>query len=250
LASRALGFEDASMRIEKLYARRDRMPADALFSGRTAAWLHGLDVPGGDPVEVTLPQSSTTSHLAGMRLWRSDFCPTEACEVNGVRATTGTRTIADLARRLPTIDGVVVMDMALRKGLVDLDALRRWIDDHPRHRGLGRLRRAIDLADGASESPMETRLRVLLQLDGLPKPAVQTAIYDGSGSLIGRADLCYPSERLVIEYDGLTHRDSLEADNRRQNRLVDAGYRILRFTAGDILHRPASVVALVRRALL
>ena len=41
----------------------------------------------------------------------------------------------------------------------------------------------------------------------------------------------------------------LAAAIRRQNRLVDAGYRLLRFTAADVLSAPDSVVALVRRAL-
>jgi very-short-patch-repair endonuclease len=31
--------------------------------------------------------------------------------------------------------------------------------------------------------------------------------------------------------------------------MVDAGYRLLRFTAADVLSAPESVVALVRRAL-
>lgn len=43
---------------------------------------------------------------------------------------------------------------------------------------------------------------------------------------------------------------SLAADNRRQNRLVDAGYRLVRFTAADVLSAPEAVVALVRRALI
>jgi very-short-patch-repair endonuclease len=54
---------------------------------------------------------------------------------------------------------------------------------------------------------------------------------------------------LAIEYDGGTHRDSLASDNRRQNRLVDAGYRVLRFTAWDVLGSPDSVLDLVRRAI-
>ena len=54
---------------------------------------------------------------------------------------------------------------------------------------------------------------------------------------------------LKIEYDGETHRFSLAADNRRQNRILEAGYRLLRFTASDIFRTPASVVGQVERAL-
>lgn len=225
------------------------MPPDAVFSGHTAGWLHGLDLPPCDPIEVTLPGRSVTSHLARVRLTRSDFAPCEACEVHGLPATSATRTLADLGRRLTLVEAVVVIDMALHAGLVVQDGLQQWADGHPRHRGVSKLRRALELAEGASESPMETRLRVLLVLDGLPKPSVQASLYDDSGLFIARPDLCYIRERLVLEYDGATHRESLGGDNRRQNRLIDAGYRLLRFTAGDVLHRPASVVELVRRAL-
>lgn len=96
---------------------------------------------------------------------------------------------------------------------------------------------------------METRLRLLLVLAGLPKPLVQPIIRDESGVFLARVDLYYPNHRLVLEYDGALHRHSLESDNRRQNRLFDAGYHILRFTVGDVLGNPGAVVALVRGAL-
>ncbi|HEX2647987.1 MAG TPA: DUF559 domain-containing protein, partial [Candidatus Dormibacteraeota bacterium] len=60
------------------------------------------------------------------------------------------------------------------------------------------------------------------------------------------ADLYYPSARLVIEYDGANHRERMVEDNRRQNSLIDAGYRVLRFTAAD---RPEAITTLVRRAV-
>jgi very-short-patch-repair endonuclease len=86
-------------------------------------------------------------------------------------------------------------------------------------------------------------------LAGLPKPQIQVPLYDGTGRFLGRPDLYYPLQRLCLEYDGGVHRDSLAADNRRQNRLLDAGYRLLRFTAADVLSAPDSVVLLVRGAL-
>ena len=96
---------------------------------------------------------------------------------------------------------------------------------------------------------METRLRLLLVLAGLPRPEVQVPLEDGRGRFLGRPDLYYPGERLGLEYDGGTHRASLAEDNRRQNRLLSAGFRLLRFTAGDVLRTPDLVVAQVRAAL-
>lgn len=62
---------------------------------------------------------------------------------------------------------------------------------------------------------------------------------------LARPDLYFPGHRLVIEYDGAVHWDSRVADNRRQNRLTDAGCRIIRFTAGDVVENPFDVVNLV-----
>lgn len=95
----------------------------------------------------------------------------------------------------------------------------------------------------------QTRLRLVLVLSGLPRPVVQASLYDDAGIFIARPDLYYPHARLAIEYDGVAHRHSLVADNRRQNRILEAGYSLLRFTASDIFHGPAAVVGQAGRAL-
>ena len=96
---------------------------------------------------------------------------------------------------------------------------------------------------------METRLRWLLIQAGLPRPEVQTKLHDSRGRFIGRADLYYPHARLVIEYDGANHRDRLMEDNRRQNLMINAGFKLLRFTAPDIHQRPEVVKAQVAELL-
>ena len=96
---------------------------------------------------------------------------------------------------------------------------------------------------------METRLRLLLIRAGFPDPTVQAELRDSKGSFVARADLYYPTARLVIEYDGGNHRDRLVEDNRRQNLLVNAGYTLLRFTASDIYDRPEVLLAQVRVAI-
>ena len=57
-------------------------------------------------------------------------------------------------------------------------------------------------------------------------------------------------QRLAIEFDGGIHRDRMVEDNRRQNRIIGAGYRLLRFTAADVYRTPDSVVMQVRLGLL
>jgi hypothetical protein len=167
----------------------------------------------------------------------------------GLPATSVVRTIADLGRRLPLVEAVAALDMALHRRLLELLDLGSWAGAHSRYRGVARLRRAIELAEPATESVMETRLRLLLVLARLPKPLAQVSLYDDDGHFVGRPDFYYPLHRLALEYDGSSHRENLTGDNRRQNRMVDAGYRLLRFTAADVLSAPDSVVDLVRRAL-
>ena len=96
---------------------------------------------------------------------------------------------------------------------------------------------------------MESRLRILLVLANLPRPEVQVSVYDKEGLLLGRPDLLYRDQHLAIEYDGANHRDRMVEDNRRQNGLVRAGFRLLRFTASDVYRTPELVVAQVLEAL-
>jgi len=241
--------EIAQQPLVKLAAAMLRLPQVAILSGQSAAWLHGLDVPPCSPIEVTVPSTVGVSRRTGLRLRRCSVPEHEVVHVTGLRTRSAVRTMTDLGCRLPTVDAVVALDMAMHARLINAAQLGGWADMHPGYRGVGRLRHAIELAEPATESVMETRLRLLLVRGGLPRPLAQVAIYDQAGFYLGRPDLSYSDARLAIEYDGFSHRDSLASDNRRQNGLIDAGYRILRFTAIDVLNTPASVVALVRRAL-
>lgn len=240
--------EIAGERSVLLASIAQRMPQAAVFSGRTAAWIHGLDV-DPCPVEITMPVQSCVSHVAGVRVRRSNVAADEIRFRRDLITTSPVRTFADIARREPLVDAVILLDMAAHRRTVSLPSLVAWAAKHRNYRGLKKLHAAVDLAEPATESPMESRLRLLLVLAGLPRPGAQVTIRDHAGAFVARPDLFYPTERLAIEYDGAGHRESLISDDRRQNRIVDAGYRVLRFTAHDVLVEPDAVVALVRRTL-
>ena len=114
--------------------------------------------------------------------------------------------------------------------------------------GSARMRALVEIA-AAAESPMETRLRWLLLKRGMPRPEVQAELCDKAGRFVGRADLYYPTARLVVEFDGGSHRERLVSDDRRQNLLVSAGFQVLRFTAVDLRQHPEVIEAQVRGAL-
>ena len=222
-----------------------RMDPSAAFSGPTAAWLHGLDLPPCLPIEVTVPLGMGVSGLAGVRLRRARLDPGEVVEARGFPVTSKLRTLADLGGRKPLADAVVAIDMGLHAGLAEVSQLQAYADTRVARKGVRQLRYALALADAATESPMETRLRLLLVGAGLPRPEAQATIRSPSGRFIARVDFLYRSDRLVIEFDGATHRDSIVPDARRHNELIAAAYTVLRFTTADVLGRPNLVLAQV-----
>jgi very-short-patch-repair endonuclease len=143
----------------------------------------------------------------------------------------------------------VAADLALHARLVSVSQLRVYVAEHSRARGIARLRRVLDFVEPKTESAMETRLRMLLVLAGLPRPGVQVPVKNRQGLFLARPDLLYSDRRLAIEFDGGNHRDRLIDDNRRQNRLIGAGFRLLRFTAADVYGDPESIVLQVRHEL-
>jgi hypothetical protein len=220
---------------EILTAWQDLLPSNAVFAGETAAWISGLDFKPIHPVEIVVPPYSGMRSRRGLSVRRCKIPPSDTVTIRGLRATKLNRSICDLSLRLSAVELLIALDMALHKGL-SLDG--NW-----------RKLQSLAALAAPAESPMETRLRWLLIQRGLPCPEVQVNLGDDSNGILGRADLYYPSARLILEYDGTNHRDRLVEDNRRQNRLLNTGFRLLRFTASDIYNEPDLVEAQVRRAL-
>jgi hypothetical protein len=197
-----------------------------------------------------MPEPVGRSHRAGISIRRVALSGAQIVLRRGLPTTSALRTVVDLGSRNPLTEGVVAADIFLHARLVTIAELRAHVAEHARAKGVARLRRVVDLAEPKAESPMETRLRMLLVLAGLPRPEAQVPIYDDEGRPLGRPDLLYRVQRVAIEYDGDNHRDRLVDDNRRQNGLVGAGYRLLRFTALDVYRTPDIVVMQVRREVL
>lgn len=220
----------------------------AVFSGSTAAWMLGLDFEPTDPVNVVVPLDSGVRSRAGLSARRCELGAKESVDIRGLPATNLLRTLLDLCIQLTDVEALVAIDMAVQRGFVDVVELWRHGQSAAGRPGSARLRELARFAE-AAESPMETRLRWLLLQARLPRPQVQVDVRDSNGRFLGRADLYYPAERLIIEFDGGNHRDRLIGDDRRQNLLVGSGHQVLRFTTADLKGRPDVVVAQVRGAL-
>ena len=187
----------------RIAAASRRAPPGAAFSGFTAAWLHGHDVPW-DPVEISVGAGTCVSTRAGMIVRRRAMKARDVVKARGFRATSAAGTVRDLCGRLSLSEAVVVADMALHAGLLETADLRDEAVTAAGLAGAPMLRRVLEYVEPASESPMETRLRMLLVLAGLPPPEAQVAIRDRFHRFLGRPDLYYRDQRLGLEYDGAT----------------------------------------------
>jgi very-short-patch-repair endonuclease len=210
--------------------------------------LHGLDLEPIDPVDIVVPPDSGVRSRVGLSVSHCELATTDVVSIRGLRATALPFTLAGLCLRRPAVEALVAIDMAVYAGLTETAALVRYAEAAKGRPGAGKVRSLAAFAAPA-ESPMETRLRWLLIQAGLPQPEVQTNLHDGKGRFIGRADLYYQAAKLILEYDGGNHRERLVEDDRRQNLLTNAGFRVLRFTAADIYTRPDVVEGQVRGAL-
>ncbi len=166
---------------------------------------------------------------------------------DGLRVTSVLRTLHDLCRVLVFVQAVVAADSALRHGLIDVADLQGGLDA-VRGGGSRRPRAVAAAVDPLSGSVLETLLRLLLR-GVVPPPLSQFEIRDRVGMFVARVDLCWPAVRLVVEADGYAYhsdRAAYRRDRERLNQLERLGWRVLRFTWEDVVHRPEHVVALVR----
>lgn len=226
------------------------LPAGSALCGFSAARVLGLDVSLPRRPEVIVPPDGGVAARRQATIRRVILTRDDVTMTRGLPVTTPLRTCFDLAARLSVVEAVVTVDMALHQGLFDLESWASYTNAHRGRKGVAGARRTLEHVEPKAESPMESRLRMLLVRAGLPRPQAQVALHDVHGNFAGRPDLYYPDARLGLEYDGQNHRDRLISDNRRQNRLQRIGVTILRYTAADLTERPAAVVGEVRAALV
>lgn len=225
------------------------LPAGGAFSGLTAARLLGIQAPIPKRPEVVVPDATRIANRATATVRCVRLDPQDVILVAGFPVTSPARTCFDLAGRLPLTESVAAIDMALHDEYLSLEAFSAYVSAHHGVHGVVKARRVLPLLEPRSESPMESRLRMLLVLSRLDRPEAQVSLCDAGGGFVARVDLYYPKARLAIEYDGEQHRDQLTADNRRQNRLHDIGVALLRYSAPDLRERPDQIVAQVAAAL-
>lgn len=214
----------------------------------SAALHHGWEVKT-TPCQphVLYPRQRRLDPAAGQRVvaHRGRLHPDQ---VDGL-ATSAETTLEMCLRRLPFDEALAVADSALRHGLYP-GVLRR-ISASVQGPGSPQVRRVCVEASGDAANPFESVLRAIaLDVPGLrvrPQVVISTPL------VWARPDLVDTDLAIVLEADSFAwhgDRAGLDRDARRYNRLVAAGYLVLRCTWEQVMFRPAETAELIRLVVL
>jgi very-short-patch-repair endonuclease len=229
---------------------------EAAVSHRAAAALWELEgIPPG-PVELSTA-SARKARQAWITLHRVSRLERADITMSGpIPVTTPTRTIVDLCGVVDRNRVDPALDDALRRSLTSLPRLR-WAagrlggSGRPGVRLLDELLRERRRGSPTSASRLESRVRTLLRLAGLPEPRAQWEVRQ-HGMLLGRVDFAYPEAKLAIEADGFQYhsgRIAWQRDRVRRNALTSRGWRVLHVTWEDLTARSDEIVMEILQCL-
>lgn len=221
----------------------------AFVSHVTAAELMDLPVPASDRVHVTAVKQEERRQHPGIACHIA--CrETDVVEHAGLRISSPLDLFIELAGVLEVVDLVIAGDAMVKLGLFTADELRTFCAGTRRWHSR-RARRGAALVREGVESPMETRLRLLLVWAGLPEPAVNLLVTDSTGQE-RRLDLSYPFLKIAIEYDGRHHIErepQWNQDLRRRENLEADGWRFVVVTSAGVFKEPQDTIDRVVQAL-
>lgn len=225
----------------------------AFLSHRSAANLWNLSHSTPARVDVSSP-SRTGRGRAGISVHRDgDPLPQDLTSVDGIPCTSPARTLLDLAAvvRRDTLQRACEQAEVLE--VVDLRALEDVLSRAVGRRGVRRLHSVLA---GFRDDPrvvrseLERRFLALCRRYRLPAPSANVWVQLPDDGL--QVDFLWAEQRLVAETDGQRFhrtRQAFERDRRRDQRLVAAGYRVVRFTWGQVVDRPIEVTETLRALL-
>jgi len=221
-----------------------------VVAGAAASAVHGAKWVDASAVVDLIHRHHKTA--AGLRVHRDVLMDNEIAHVQGLAVTSPARTAFDLVRWLPQAPAVERIDALMAATGVMTSEIEAVMTVHKGVRGLARLADTLSLVDGGSESPQETRTRLLLVRSGLPRPQTQIQAFNRYGDFIARIDMGWEDLKVGVEFDGAQH--WLDARQRsrdidRASELAAEGWVIVRVSADMLRHRAGTVVARVGEAL-
>ena len=228
------------------------LPEEAVLGGRTAAaWYGAAFASATDAVLAVAPPNTAWRGPRGVRVHRRQLGVHDLAiledEGGVVRLTSPLRTAWEICALETTANAVALLDGMTRAGHLDAASLGQLVVSTRGQWGSRRVAKVAPLVDGRSESPPESWVRVACVRAGLPAPVPQFDVVEG-GEFLGRVDFAWPEQRLIVEYEGAYHFDELQIrrDDGRYQRLLAAGWRVIRLSAADLRDMDAVVARIAR----
>ena len=148
-------------------------------------------------------------------------------------------------------DDLVVMGDAVANKLGSVDPLREALAARVAPRGKLTLLEALDWIRVGSESPGETRTRLVLVRANLPQPELNRPVYAVGGRWLGRPDMRWVEQRVLLEYQGREFHDSPEQrqhDEARFKGFSDDGWTVIDVWDDDVNSDAARYALVLRTA--
>lgn len=224
----------------------------AFASHATAAAIWGGVITDDQQVHLSVAPGEVRSRRRGITPHQTRD-QSDLRVLEDVRLSSPGRCFCELATDgFGLVDLVVLGDSMVGSGVVTPDELVTAADNWPDRRAAVASRAARLVREGV-DSPMESRLRMLIVLAGLPEPSVNFVIRYHNGEWKLRFDLCYLDLKLIIEYDGDQHaRDPRQVarDLERREEIERMGYRILVVQKHHFYQHPDQVLRRIAAARL
>lgn len=221
-----------------------RLYPGGVLCGWSAVAVHGGQVPRDAVPEICVGPSMR--RRSGVVIRRYPIPPDAVTTKAGAEVTSPPWTVFDLARFLPFEDAVIAVEFA-HGHYLRLEDLTDMLPSLAGTWGVARARRVFAAANGESESPMETRVRLTLYDAGFTDLVPQVNIPE----LRCRIDLADVARKIAIEYDGDGHFDNpaqIRRDTERRNRLIAAGWTVIVVTKHLYYKNRTELLRLVRHA--
>jgi very-short-patch-repair endonuclease len=218
-----------------------------VLTGPSAVVVHGRqDEPPWDAVDLGLmPWVVHRDHWDGLRVLRACATP-PVTTCYGLPVATLEAALLHMLTLLPYQEALA---LARRSAQVHGAArlLRSLEDaasgDMKSRTGAAQLRLLGAELESGAQSQAESLALHLLQRAGVQGFRVNFGVRSGRRRVV--IDIAFPDERLAVEIDGQAWHTSprrFQSDRARQNRLVAAGWRVLRFTWRDLTETPDAVI--------
>jgi hypothetical protein len=231
------------------------MQRGQFFSHLTAARLYGFPLPprlqSSDLLDVWA--ETVQAKTAGVIGHRSNPVPFRLVE--GLPVVDPRHVLVQIADQLGHDYLVAAGDYLVRRKLPleTIGTIHDVVRESGGVRGIRALRHAMRQVRPGTDSPMETKLRLVLVRGGLREPVIGHTITTEDGAFIGTPDLAYIPERIAIEYEGDGHRTDrrvFQSDIERRELMQEQHWYVIRVVSSHLYPNPAWLINRVRQQLI